>query len=365
MGKMKAVVLEKSGSNYTVLGQNGTFRQVYRRKAAEIGEEIEIRSEIEIFSGLRVWAGMAAVFLLVLTALFGWNLYQAPTAVALLSVDINPSVQFTIDSQGHVLKLQMENEDAKHMLSKTDLKGKSLDVALGQIVSEAIKQQFLTNEHHWVVLGYAPLTDKDSVEKPKELNQNEIMALVTEKTEQRFNPQVAVFDLDSQERELAKKEGLTLGEYGLWKTAQKAGVITRPEMLKETSERVRVLDNPQVQEQIKEGQKGRQDSGSIGEPKKEGTGKPPDKLSPSQIPNPMPERDKGQDDSKNKQKDSENNQQKDQRSENGQVESKEKVLTNSNSSAHRAEEMPSRGNNDQDVSKNDSNPKQQEAHKNH
>ena len=81
-----------------------------------MGEEIEIRTGIVGFSGLRVWAGVAALFLLVLTSLLGWNLYQAPTAVALLSVDINPSLQFTIDAQGHLLKFQTQNEDAKRML---------------------------------------------------------------------------------------------------------------------------------------------------------------------------------------------------------------------------------------------------------
>jgi len=42
MRKMKAVVLEKSGSHYTVLDHDGNFRQVHRRLNAEVGEEIQI-----------------------------------------------------------------------------------------------------------------------------------------------------------------------------------------------------------------------------------------------------------------------------------------------------------------------------------
>jgi len=74
MSKMKAVVLEKSGSRYTVLDQEGTFRQVHRRLNAEVGEEIQIQSWTEYFSGVRIWA--AALFLLVLTTLLGWTLVQ-------------------------------------------------------------------------------------------------------------------------------------------------------------------------------------------------------------------------------------------------------------------------------------------------
>jgi hypothetical protein len=322
MSKMKAVVLEKSGSRYTVLGQDGTFRQVHRQLNAEVGEEIEIRIGLDVFGGLRVWAGVAALFILVLTTLLGWNLYQAPTAVALLSVDINPSLQFAIDAQGHLLKIQTQNEDAKRMLSQIDLKGKPIEEVLGQIVTQAYDQKFLSSEQHWVVVGYSPMPNKTIEQIPKELNENQIISWVTEIGEKKgLTPQVAVFSLTSQERELAQKGNLTLGEYALWQTAQKAGVVTQPEKLKDTSERVRLLENPQVQLQIKAEKKGiesglprtpgnaKQDSGTIEKPNKEGTGKPMfDGLpsSPVKVPNnPAIEKGKGQYKDKNMEKDKE------------------------------------------------------------
>ena len=251
MNKIKAVVLEKAGSRYTVLSKDGTFRHVHRRLNAEVGEEIEIRTGIDVFSGLRVWAGVAAIFLLVLTTFLGWTLYQAPTAVALLSVDINPSLQFAVDAQGHLLQLQTQNEDAKRMLSQIDLKGKSIDEALEQIVTRAYDQKFLSSDQHWVVIGYSPMPNKTQEQMPKELNENQIISWVTEIGQKKgLTPQVAVFSLNSQERELAQKGDLTLGEYALWQTAAKAGVVTQPEKLKDTSERVKLLENPQVQAQI-------------------------------------------------------------------------------------------------------------------
>ena len=319
---MKAVVLEKSGSRYTVLGKNGTFRQVHRRLNAEVGEEIEIRTGIVDFSGLRVWAGVAALFLFVLTSLLGWNLYQAPIAVALLSVDINPSLQFTIDAQGRLLKFQTQNEDAKRMLKQIDLTGKPIDVVLKQIVTQAYNQKFLNSEHHWIVVGYSPMSDKTSDQMPKELNENQIMTWVTGPIEQKgFTPQVAVFPLTSQESEVAHKGDLTIGEYALWQVAQKAGVVTQPEELKDTSERMRLLENPQIQAQIKLKKTGleselprtlgtaKQDSGSVEKPNIKGPEKPmPDRLplpsSPVKVPNnPAIEKGDGQSKDKNKDKD--------------------------------------------------------------
>lgn len=71
MREMKAVVLERSGSRYTVLDQDGTFRQVHRRLNVEVGEEIQIQSWTEYFGEVRIWAGTGALFLLVLTAFLG------------------------------------------------------------------------------------------------------------------------------------------------------------------------------------------------------------------------------------------------------------------------------------------------------
>ena len=332
MSKMKAVVLEKSGSRCTVLGTDGSFRQVHSRLNAQVGEEIEIQIGREYFSGLRVWAGVAAMFCMILTALLGWNLYQAPTAVALFSVDINPSLQFTLDDQGHLLKLQTQNEDAKRMLSEIDLTGKPIDEVLGQIITQAVNQRFLNSEQHWVVVGYSPMTDKTLGQMPKELNETQIISWVTETVEEKgFTPQVEVFSLTPQERETAQKGDLSLGEYALLQTAQKAGVMTQPEKLKDTSERVQLLENPKIQAQIKAEKKeletglksttpgpSKQDTGWKNKTNEESTRKlMPNRLPFSPIKVPSVGRDKGkeqgQEEAKSKQKDQENNQEKEHR----------------------------------------------------
>jgi len=263
MSKIRAVVLEKSGSRYTVLGENGSFRHVHRRQSAEVGEEIEIQTGSAGFKGLRMWAGVAALFLLVLTTLLGWNLYQAPTAVALLSVDINPSIQFTLDTQGHLIKIDSQSKDAELLLSKIDLKGKPIDKILEQIVTEAYNQKFLNPEQPWVVVGYSPLIDETLEQASKDLNENQIVSWVTETVKENgFTPQVAFFVLNSQDRELAKKGDLTLGEYALLQTALKAGVVTQPDKLTDMSERVRLLENPKVRAQVKEDKKRHQSPSS-------------------------------------------------------------------------------------------------------
>ena len=170
------------------------------------------------------------------------------------------------------------------MLSKIDLKGEPIEEVLKQIVNQAYEQKFLSSEQHWIVVGYSPMANKTLEQMPKGLNQSQIISWVTESgAKNGLTPQVAVFSLTSQERELAQKGDLTLGEYALWQTADKAGVVTQPEKLKDTSERVRLLENPQVQVQIKAENNvhqsvlpqtpgtWKQDPGSTGKPVDKGT----------------------------------------------------------------------------------------------
>ncbi|SDG82212.1 anti-sigma-I factor RsgI family protein [Desulfosporosinus hippei] len=260
MNKIKAVVLEKSGYRYTVLDKGGAFRHIHRRQNAEIGEEIEIQvPSMQWFRELRAWAGVAALFFLVLTTIFAWNLYQAPTAVALLSVDINPSIQFTIDDQGNLLKINSKNEDAEGLLKNIDFEGRPLDSVLEEFVIEAYNQSFLKPEQSWIVVGYSPLSTNPSVEVEEKLNEERIMSwLRTDFEEKGFTPQVAIFAVTAEDRELALKEDLTLGEYALWQTAIQAGVDTPVEKLKDTKERVNLLENPKVQVQVNENKKDQQ-----------------------------------------------------------------------------------------------------------
>lgn len=257
MKKVKAVVLERDGYRCTVLCENGSFRRIYRFHKTEAGEEIVIRAGVGGIKGGKAWVGAAVVFFMVLTTLFGWNLYQAPTAVALLSVDINPSIQFSVDGQGNLLTIDSQNGDAEEWLNQADLKGKPIEKVLEQFVSEVARQQLLDPQLPWIVVGYSPLNnDKAEKNNNENLSESQIVSCLTENAKKNgFTPQIAFFTLTSQEREHAQKGKLTLGEYALWQTAVKAGVATQEEKLSNTSERIKLLDDPKVQAQVQEDKK--------------------------------------------------------------------------------------------------------------
>lgn len=267
MNNSKALVLEKDGYRCTVLCENGSFRNVYRFQHTDVGEEIIIRNGIESFGGARAWIGAAVIFFIVFSTLIGWNLYQAPTAAAVLSVDINPSIQFSVDDQGNLLSIDTKNKDAEQLLNQADLKGKPIDKVLEQFVTEAAQQKLLDPKLPWIVVGYSSLENDKAEQGNGNLKESQIISCLTENAQKNgFKPQVAFFTLTSQERELAQKGHLTLGEYALWQTAVKAGVITQEEKLSNTEERIRLLEDPKVQAQVKEDNNEHKASASLPQP---------------------------------------------------------------------------------------------------
>lgn len=246
MTVIKAVILEKTGLTYTVLASDGTFRKVRRFSRAQIGEEIEITHQNR---SLPVWASVAALFLLIITATLTWNYSRAAAAVAVLSVDINPSLELKLDNKNRVLDAIPQNSDASHLLEGMNYKGQPESEVLEKIIDKAVGLQFLNQEKSWVLLGVSPTGSKgDSV--LSQINLAELAEKVqTKGSGYGLSLNVAAFKLTSSEENSALAKGLTAGEYALWLTSQEAGFSVPAGSMRDSSERARMLAEPQVQAQ--------------------------------------------------------------------------------------------------------------------
>jgi hypothetical protein len=248
MSKLKAVVLEKNGTLLTVLSSDGMFKKLRHKGPVEVGEEIQISTANPV-PVWRVGASVAAIFIMVFMGLFGWNAFQPQTAVAMLSVDINPSLQLTLDRKGRVLELESLNPDAVQLLAGLPLKGEPWREALSQIIEQSVKLHYLNSEHTWVVVGYSPIDSGRNL-TTEEINSEEIAKQI-DSAAKGIKPTVAVYELTNEEQVQAREIGLSLGEYALVNTAKKAGIQVKPEAVKKTDERVRLLEKPEIQEQMK------------------------------------------------------------------------------------------------------------------
>lgn len=89
-------------------------------------------------------AALAAAACLVL-AIGGGSVYynQSQTAASIVSLDVNPSIELTLNRRERVLRAAALNEDAAAVLDGMDLKGATLDVAVNALMGSLLKNGYV------------------------------------------------------------------------------------------------------------------------------------------------------------------------------------------------------------------------------
>lgn len=250
MKAQKAVILEKSGTLCTILTADGSFRTMRSSSAAEVGEEIEIKNGggglRDGWGGFSVWASAAVLLFLILTGIWHFGFSRTEVPVALLSVDINPSLELKLNAGDRVIQAIALNQDAESLLKNLSYKGRSSQEVLGEIVGRAVKLHFLNKEHPWVLLGLAPVAGRTQSLTGFDLS-GLVDQLSVQTDGQGTTVHLAAFQLTGDQQQKAQAQGLTPGQYALWVSAEKAGFSLSAHALSDPAERDRLLSEPKVQ----------------------------------------------------------------------------------------------------------------------
>lgn len=99
-------------------------------------------------------AGVAAALLLVVGAGFGWNTYQTNYAVAsTVSLDVNPSVEITVNQKERVLDVTALNADGSKILAGMDFEGSDIDVTINAIIGSMVRHGYLSELNNSILLS--------------------------------------------------------------------------------------------------------------------------------------------------------------------------------------------------------------------
>ena len=91
-----------------------------------------------------IFAAAAAACLMVGIAGFGGYAYhQLQSVASIVSLDVNPSIELTLNNKERVLKATPLNDDANIILADMDLKGTTLDVAVNALMGSLLKNGYI------------------------------------------------------------------------------------------------------------------------------------------------------------------------------------------------------------------------------
>lgn len=156
-------------------------------------------------------AGLAAALLLVAGAGFGWNTYQANYAVAsTVSLDVNPSIEITVNRKERVLEVTALNEDGRNIVAGMNFKGSDIDVTVNALIGSMVRNGYISDLSNSILVSVDSKDATGAKTLQKKLTDEVTSLLQT----QAFNGAVIsqTIDPDDALETLAKKHNISTGK---------------------------------------------------------------------------------------------------------------------------------------------------------
>lgn len=214
----KGILLEVEGRNGVVLTPKGEFKRVPlpRRRSHDVGDEVAYDET----SGLRWgWVAAAAAVLLMLFSPFGYQTWALAQPAALVLIDINPSIELTVNGRQQVLDARGLNADGEAVLQAITWRKRPVDEVTREITAEAVAEGRLDpgSEASAVVVAVAPVGEREIpaqiaaeiVNRSRVAVQSEVQAQAAAKG-QEPKTQIASVEVTREEVRQAKEQGLTV-----------------------------------------------------------------------------------------------------------------------------------------------------------
>ncbi len=224
MKKVKGLVLESNEEYIFLLTPEGEYF-----KLPGNGEEFDTGAEIELElpakkKGNRFSPALAAaaVILVFACCLAFYSALCRPKAY--LALDINPSLYFSLNGEGEVIKAEPLNEDAQEILKGLQLQGKNIREALTLILDGAYAGNYLSAEKENVILISLAAPESFIV------CEDDLRALVSERIlSMEVNTYLKVATLKPQEAVQAREKDMPVNSLVLGEQMLEKGLIEEDE----------------------------------------------------------------------------------------------------------------------------------------
>lgn len=171
---------------------------------------------------------------------------ESITPMAIISIDINPSLELSIGSDNIVLAVDTLNTEASDIVSD-DMIGGTMDSVLEQILTNADKAGYLKSDDT-VLIGYTELDEEvsETSEKPPKGKPEEQLIKFLEKKQEQYEFLFAKGNAD--DHRASKSSGLSLGKYTMLKFLDGVSMEDIKEMrMAEISERKELRDTEKAE----------------------------------------------------------------------------------------------------------------------
>ena len=211
----KGMIMEVKKSYAIAMTDTGIIEKIKFKPNMEVGQKI-FYFEDDIITAtsnniykrsnsMKAFGSIAALFLLVFTF---FSTFKYDQAYAVVSLDINPSIQIEADSKQRIIKVEGVNDDGKN-IDFSDIKDIPLNEGIQRIKEKLVEKNYLDSNKEVLVGVY--IKNGDNVSYEEDLQKAIRTTFDTE--------DITYVKADKEEVDEAKTENISLGRYKAKETA--------------------------------------------------------------------------------------------------------------------------------------------------
>ncbi len=230
MGNRTGMILEFKGNKAIVMTSTCDFITITRMPEMFLGQQVDLsNSVIPRKSNPLKYIAIAGMFVLLFCSVLIYQLGKPSAVFAYVDVDINPSLELSIDKRAKVIEVKALNSDATALVENLRLVNMPLTSAVKNILEESQNKGFIRPDTKNAVLISASIKqgklDSSTVSGEKVLD-----GIVSElqKTDFRAGSvsiKPEVIKVDPAKRSEAVKNNISMGRYKLWEDTLESDYI--------------------------------------------------------------------------------------------------------------------------------------------
>ncbi len=161
---MKGIVIEINSDQAAVLSDNGAVERI-KNKNYETGQVVRMKENKMNF--IKKAGSIAAVLAVTAAGSFA---YAAPATY--VSLDVNPSIEYTVNTFGRVLSVKAVNDDGEVITSELDVKNVNISKAVKVTIDKLREGGYITDdENAGIVITISASNDEKAEELAEELEE--------------------------------------------------------------------------------------------------------------------------------------------------------------------------------------------------
>lgn len=168
---MRAVVTQIQGNFAAILSEDGRIEKITNKNYV-IGQVIEMKEHVKIKKHIAAWVASAAAIVLVA---LGGTAYAYYSPYYYVSLDVNPSIEYTINRFDRVLTAKAVNEDGTEILKEVELKNlsnRTIDDAISLTVAQIKEDGYFGDNDGDIVIATSGADLKKAEKLANRLKEN-------------------------------------------------------------------------------------------------------------------------------------------------------------------------------------------------